>query len=58
MQVAVKDISVGESYDFEFTPKEPGDYERRFCSLFGTEVTQMIAVVPPRSPPIIYAARR
>ncbi len=55
---AVRDISVGETYDFEFAPKELGDYELKFCSLFGSEVTQMIAVVPPGSPFSVYAAKR
>ena len=54
---AVRDISVGETYDFEFAPKEPGDYELKFRSLLGTEVTQMIAVVPPDSPFSVYAKR-
>ena len=54
---AVRDISVGETYDFEFAPKEPCDYELKFRSLLGTEVTQMIAVVPPDSPFSVYAKR-
>jgi FtsP/CotA-like multicopper oxidase with cupredoxin domain len=55
---AVRDISVGETYDFEFATTEPGDYELKFCSLFGSEVTQMIAVVPPSSPFSVYSAKR
>lgn len=61
-QVTVKDalqnISVGETYDFEFAPKAPGEYDLRFCSLTGNEVTQMIAVVPPGSPFSVFAAKR
>lgn len=58
VQDAVKNISVGETYDFDFTPREPGDYELKFCSLFGSEVTQMLAIVPPDSPFSVYAAKR
>jgi FtsP/CotA-like multicopper oxidase with cupredoxin domain len=53
---AAQTISVGETYDFEFTPKEPGDFELRFCSEIGNEVTQMIAVVPAKSPFSVFAA--
>ncbi len=58
VQDAVQTISVGETYDYEFAPKAPGQYELRFCSDFGSEVTQMIAVVPPGSPFSVFAARR
>ena len=56
IQDSARDISVGETYDFEFAPTEPGDYELKFSSLFGNTVTQMIAVVPPSSPFSVYAA--
>jgi len=52
---ALQTISVGETYDFEFAPKEPGDYELRFSSSLGSEVTQMIAVVPPGAPFSVFA---
>jgi hypothetical protein len=55
---AVQVISVGETYDFEFSPKEPGQYELRFCSDFGTTVTQMIRVVPTQSPFSVFAEKR
>ena len=58
MQDSARDISVGETYDFEFAPTEPGDYELKFCSLLGNEVTQMIAVVTPASPFSVYAEKR
>jgi manganese oxidase len=54
---AVQNISVGETYDFEFVPKEPGDYQLRFCSPIGSEVTQMVAVVPDSSPFSVFAAQ-
>jgi len=55
---AVQTISVGETYDFEFAPKEPGDYELRFSSVLGSALTQVIAVVPPDAPFSAYAAKR
>jgi FtsP/CotA-like multicopper oxidase with cupredoxin domain len=55
---AVQTISVGETYDFEFSPKEPGDYEVRFCSDFGTVVTQVITAVPSGSPFSVFAEKR
>jgi FtsP/CotA-like multicopper oxidase with cupredoxin domain len=58
LQDAVKDVSVGETYDFEFAPTEPGDYALTFRSLLGSEVTQMIAVVPPGSAFSVYASKR
>jgi FtsP/CotA-like multicopper oxidase with cupredoxin domain len=58
MRDAVQVISVGETYDFEFSPKEPGDYEMRFCSDFGTTVTQMITVVPREHPFSAFAEKR
>ncbi len=54
---AMQPISVGETYDFEFAPKGPGDYELKFCSVLGSEVTQMITVVPPGSPFSVYALK-
>jgi len=58
VQDAVQTISVGETYDYEFAPQAPGQYELRFCSDFGSEVTLMIAVVPPGSPFSVFAAKR
>jgi len=57
-QDAVQTISVGETYDFEFAPRDPGDYKLRFGSDFGSEVTQWIAVVPPASPFSVFATKR
>ncbi len=57
VQDAVQTISVGETYDYEFEPQSPGQYELRFCSDFGSEVTQMIAVVPPGAPFSVFAAK-
>jgi hypothetical protein len=37
---AMQTISVGETYDFKFAPQTPGDYELRFSSDLGNEVTQ------------------
>ena len=54
---AVQIISVGETYDFEFAPKEPGDYLLRFSSDIGNEVTQWIAVVPEKSQFSVFAAK-
>lgn len=52
-QATVRDaaqlVSVGETYDFEFAHPAPGDYELRFTSLLGKEVTQDLFVVPPGS---------
>lgn len=45
-QDAVHAISVGETYDYEFTPAKGGRYELRFCTLLGKEVTQVILAVP------------
>jgi hypothetical protein len=58
VQDALRAISVGETYDYEFAPIAPGNYALRFCSVLGSEVTQMIAVVPPGSPFSVYAAKR
>jgi FtsP/CotA-like multicopper oxidase with cupredoxin domain len=58
LQDAVKDISIGETFDFEFAPTEPGDYALTLRSLLGSEVTQMIAVVPPSSAFSVYATKR
>jgi FtsP/CotA-like multicopper oxidase with cupredoxin domain len=57
-QEAVQSVRVGETYDFEFAPKQAGDYELRFCSPLGNEVTQMIAVVPPGSRFSVFAEKR
>ncbi len=54
---ATQPISVGETYDFEFAPKEDGDYELRFCSPLGSVVTQVIAVVPRESRFSVFAAK-
>lgn len=55
---AVVTMSVGETYDFEFSPKAPGDYQLQFASDLGNTVTQAIAVVPPGSPFSVFAAKR
>jgi FtsP/CotA-like multicopper oxidase with cupredoxin domain len=55
---AVQPISVGETYDFEFTPKEPGDYALRFLAERGSELTQVIAVVLRSSPFSVFATKR
>ncbi len=52
---AVQDVGVGETYDFEFAPTEPGDYQLRFCSNLGSEVTQAITIVPRKSPFSVFA---
>jgi manganese oxidase len=61
-QATVRDalwpISVGETGDFEFTPKTPGSYQLRFTSRLGREVTQGILVVPHDDPLSVYAAKR
>ncbi len=54
---SVGSISVGETYDFEFTPEKPGVYQLRFSSLL-SEVSQMILVVPRSSPASIFAERK
>jgi FtsP/CotA-like multicopper oxidase with cupredoxin domain len=48
-------LSVGETRDFEFSPKLPGRYVLRFESPFGSELTQVINVVPPGLPISAYA---
>lgn len=58
VQDASWSISVGETGDFEFTPQIPGDYQLRFTSRLGAEVTQGILVVPPSAPVSVYAAER
>ena len=55
---SVQPISVGETYDFEFSPDATGAYELRFCSDLGSEVTQMITVVSPKAPLSVFAAKR
>jgi FtsP/CotA-like multicopper oxidase with cupredoxin domain len=54
---AVSVISVGETYDYEFTPEHPGAYTLRFSSENGSEVSQVIAVLPPEHPFSVYAAK-
>jgi FtsP/CotA-like multicopper oxidase with cupredoxin domain len=58
VQDALQTISVGETYDYEFAPPAPGNYELRFFSDLGSEVTQTIAVVPRGSPFSAFAANR
>ncbi len=55
---AVQVISVGETYDFEFSPDTPGDYELRFYSDKGNVVSQIIAFVPKASPFSVFADKR
>jgi FtsP/CotA-like multicopper oxidase with cupredoxin domain len=61
-QATVRDamvtLSVGETYDFEFSPKAPGDYQLHFASDLGSTVTQAIAVVPRGSPFSVFAAKQ
>ena len=54
---AVQMISVGETYDFEFSPEHPGDYELRFYSESGSVVTQIITFVPTESPFSVFAEK-
>jgi FtsP/CotA-like multicopper oxidase with cupredoxin domain len=54
---AVQPISVGETYDYEFTPNKRGLYELRFCSPLGMEVTQVIFAVPSAAPISVFAKR-
>lgn len=60
-QATVRDatqvISVGETYDFEFSPEKPGAYQLRFCSRIGSEVMQPITVVPPGSAFSVFARK-
>ncbi len=55
---AAQIISVGETYDFEFSPKTPGDYELRFYSESGNVVTQIITFVPKEAPFSVFADKR
>ena len=55
---AVQMISVGETYDFEFSPDKPGDYELRFYSESGSVVTQIITAVPAADPFSVFAAKQ
>jgi len=57
LQDAVQTISVGETYDFEFTPPVPGDYDLRFSSDLGNVVTQVITFVPPGTPFSVFAEK-
>lgn len=54
---AVQVVSVGETYEFEFSPEKPGAYQLRFCSRIGSEITQPITVVPPGSPYSVFAKK-
>lgn len=56
-QSAVQLFSVGETYDYEFTPTKVGPYELRFCALTGKEVTQAIIAVPPGAPVSVFAKK-
>ncbi len=55
---AMQTISVGETYDFEFSAENPADYLLRFCSEGLSEMTQSVAVVPAGSPFSVFAAKR
>ena len=50
-------VTVGETYDFEFSPATPGAYQLRFCAKIGTEITQPITIVPPGSPYSVFAQK-
>jgi FtsP/CotA-like multicopper oxidase with cupredoxin domain len=56
-RAATQVISVGETYDFEFSPEKPGAYQLRFCSKIGTEITQPITIVPPSAPVSVFAKK-
>jgi FtsP/CotA-like multicopper oxidase with cupredoxin domain len=60
-QASVRDasqvVTVGETYDFEFSPDKPGAYQLRFCSEIGTEITQPITIVPPGTPFSVFAKK-
>jgi FtsP/CotA-like multicopper oxidase with cupredoxin domain len=58
VQDAKWNLSVGETGDFEFTPKTPGSYQLRFTTLEGIEITQGILVVPPDDPASVFAAKQ
>jgi len=58
VQDASQMISVGETYDYEFSPKEPGNYQLQFASEIGSVVTQVITVVPPHHPFSVFVAKR
>ncbi len=55
---AIQPLGVGETCDFEFAPNNSGQYELRFTSSLGSEVTQMILIVPPEAPISVYATNR
>ncbi len=57
LQDAMQPISVGETYDYEFVPDQPGPYWLRFTSPLGSEVAQVILVVPRSDPLSVYAQR-
>jgi FtsP/CotA-like multicopper oxidase with cupredoxin domain len=51
-------LAVGETRDFEFAPKVPGRFVLTFLDdLFGSALSQVIFVVPPKSPLRVFAAR-
>jgi FtsP/CotA-like multicopper oxidase with cupredoxin domain len=54
---AMQVVSVGETYDFAFSPEKPGAYQLRFCSKIGSEITQPITIVPPGSPYSVFAKK-
>jgi hypothetical protein len=54
---AVNVISVGETGDYEFTLEHPGAYMQRFSSGDGSEVSQVVLVLPPEHPFSLYAAK-
>jgi FtsP/CotA-like multicopper oxidase with cupredoxin domain len=51
-------ISVGETYDYEFSPIAPGNYQLQFVSDNGNVVTQVITVVPPQHPFSVFVAKQ
>jgi FtsP/CotA-like multicopper oxidase with cupredoxin domain len=55
---ADESLSVGETRDFLFDAQMPGQYVLRLRSLFGSEVAQVISVVPAGAPISVYAGTR
>jgi FtsP/CotA-like multicopper oxidase with cupredoxin domain len=58
VQNADESLSVGETRDFLFDAQVPGQYVLRLRSLFGSEVAQVISVVPAGAPISVYAETR
>jgi FtsP/CotA-like multicopper oxidase with cupredoxin domain len=58
LQNAHESLSVGETRDFQFDAQVPGQYVLRLRSPFGSEVAQVISVVPPAAPISVYAETR